>query len=304
LWHFQTVHHDTWDYDLTTGPKLLTVRHNGKPVDIVAQATKTGFVFVFDRVTGAPLWPIEERPVPPSDVRGERLSPTQPYPTKPPPFARQEVGLEDLNPYLDEAEYERVRDAIRNARNEGLFTPQTLSREQLSTPGEFGGSNWGGAAGDPSTGWLYVRSTDTPALHKLRVPGVWVPAFSSGVGNTPAARGRAVYQNYCEACHGQPTGNGIQAYGGSGLINVAASAPIASRRPSGTVRARCPQQRSNDHQRADGLAAHLYHRPCRGQRWRNCPVSTSRRGATYSNAAIYRRSHPLYWSARINVSRQ
>jgi quinoprotein glucose dehydrogenase len=222
LWHFQTVHHDTWDYDLTTGPKLLTVRHNGKPVDVVAQATKTGFVFVFDRVTGAPLWPIEERPVPPSDVRGEALSPTQPYPTKPPPFARQEVGLEDLNPYLDEPEYERVRDAIRNARNEGLFTPQTLSREQLSTPGEFGGSNWGGAAGDPSTGWLYVRSTDTPALHKLRVPGVWVAAFSSGVGNTPAARGRAVYQNYCEACHGQATGDGIHAYGGAALINVAA----------------------------------------------------------------------------------
>ena len=161
----------------------MTVRHNGKPVDIVAQATKTGFVFVFDRVTGAPLWPIEERPVPPSDVHGEKLSPTQPYPTEPPPFARQEVGLEDLNPYLDEAEYERVRNAVKNARNEGLFTPQTLTREQLSAPGEFGGSNWGGAAGDPATGWLYVRTTDTPALHKLRVPGVWVPAFSSGVGN-------------------------------------------------------------------------------------------------------------------------
>ena len=76
--------------------------------------------------------------------------------------------------------------------------------------------------GDPTTGWLYVRTTDTPALHKLRVPGVWVPAFSSGVGNTPAARGRAVYQNYCEACHGQPTANGMHAYGGSALINVAA----------------------------------------------------------------------------------
>jgi quinoprotein glucose dehydrogenase len=221
LWHFQTVHHDTWDYDLATGPKLLTVRHDGKPVDVVAQATKTGFVFVFDRVTGAPLWPIEERPVSPSDVRGERLSPTQPYPTKPPPFARQEFGLEDLNPYLDQAEYERVRAVLKNARNEGLFTPQTLTREQLSTPGEYGGSNWGGAAGDPATGWLYVRSTDTPALHKLRAPGVWEPAFSSGAGNTPAARGRAVYQSYCEACHGQPTARGIHVYDGSSLINLA-----------------------------------------------------------------------------------
>src|SRR4029079_8800782 len=92
LWHFQTVHHDTWDYDLTTAPKLLTVRHDGKMVDVVAQATKTGFLFVFDRVTGQPLLTIEERKTPVSDVPGEKLSATQPYPTKPPPFARQEFG--------------------------------------------------------------------------------------------------------------------------------------------------------------------------------------------------------------------
>jgi quinoprotein glucose dehydrogenase len=213
LWHFQSVHHDAWDYDLTTAPKLMKVRHNGRNVDIVAQATKTGFLFVFDRVTGAPLWPIEERPVPVSDVPGEMLSPTQPYPTKPPPFARQEFGLEDINPYLDEPERERIRETVKNARNEGLFTPQTLTREQLSTPGEFGGSNWGGAAADQSTGWLYVRSTDMPALHKLIAPGV-------GAGTTPAARGREVYQDYCEACHAQADQRGISAYGGGGVIDI------------------------------------------------------------------------------------
>ena len=215
LWHFQTVHHDTWDYDLTTAPKLLTVRHGGKTVDVVAQPTKTGFLFVFDRVTGTPLWPIEERAVPITDVPGEVLSPTQPFPTKPPPFTRHEFGIEDINPYLDEPERERIREIVKNARNEGLFTPQTLSREQLSATGEFGGSNWGGAAVDQATGWLYVRSTDMPTLHKLRAPGV-------GVGNTPQARGRAVYQNSCESCHDVADQAGIRVYGGGGVINIAA----------------------------------------------------------------------------------
>ena len=186
LWHFQTVHHDLWDYDLTTGPKLLTVRLNGKPVDIVAQPTKFGFLYVFNRVTGAPIWPVEERPVPQSDVPGEHTSATQPFPTKPPPFARLDFNIEDVNPHVDEAEQERIRDVLRNARNEGIFTPQTLTRNQISVPGEFGGSNWGGAAADPTTGWIYVRTVDTPAIHKLRAPGV-------GVGNTPAQRGRFVY---------------------------------------------------------------------------------------------------------------
>ena len=168
LWHFQTVHHDLWDYDLTTAPKLLTVRHNGAMVDIVAQATKFGLLYVFNRVTGAPLWPIEERPVPKSDVPGEESSPTQPFPTKPPPFARLKFDINDINPYLDDQEKERLRGILRNARNEGLFTPQSLTRDQISIPGELGGSNWGGAAADPTTGMLYIRSADQPGIHKLR----------------------------------------------------------------------------------------------------------------------------------------
>ena len=168
LWHFQTVHHDLWDYDLTTAPKLLAVRHNGATVDIVAQATKFGLLYVFNRVTGEPLWPIEERPVPKSDVPGEESYPTQPFPTKPPPFARLKFDINDLNPYLDDPEKERLRGILRNARNEGLFTPQSLTRDQISIPGELGGSNWGGAAADPTTGMLYVRTADQPGIHKLR----------------------------------------------------------------------------------------------------------------------------------------
>jgi quinoprotein glucose dehydrogenase len=219
LWHFQTVHHDIWDYDLTTAPKLLTVRHNGKNVDIVAQATKFGLLYVFDRVTGAPLWPIEERPVPKSDVPGEESWPTQPFPTHIPPFARLTFSEEDINPHVDEAERARLRGILRNARNEGLFTPQTLTRDQISIPGELGGSNWGGSAADPTTGMLYVRSADQPAIHRLRPPG------SGGGGGSPPQRGRAVYQQYCESCHGQAQSTGIQSLDRSTIINVKALGP-------------------------------------------------------------------------------
>ena len=99
LWHFQIVHHDLWDYDLTAAPQLITVRHNGKTIDAVAQASKHGFLFVFDRVTGEPLWPIEERPVPKSDMPGEQAWPTQPFPTVVPPFARQTMTADDMKPY-------------------------------------------------------------------------------------------------------------------------------------------------------------------------------------------------------------
>ncbi len=217
LWHFQTVHHDLWDYDLTTAPKLLTVRHDGKLVDIVAQATKFGLLYVFDRVTGQPLWPIEERPVPKSDVPGEASWPTQPFPTKLEPFARLKFTPDDINPHLDEAERARLRAILLNARNEGLFTPQTLDRDQISIPGELGGSNWGGAAADPTTGMLYVRTADQPAIHRLRPPGI-------GGGNPPQ-RGRAVYQQYCDVCHGEASAKGIRTPDASGLINLTARGP-------------------------------------------------------------------------------
>jgi quinoprotein glucose dehydrogenase len=166
LWHFQMVHHDIWDYDDNTAPKLLTVRHEGKSVDIVAQVSKQGFVWVFDRVTGKPLWPIEERPVPRSDMVGETVSPTQPFPTKPPPFARQKFTADDLSPYLSPEDRARFRDDILSARNEGMFTPPGR-RNTVQMPGNNGGANWGGAAVDPSGGKLIVVSKDLPAMLKL-----------------------------------------------------------------------------------------------------------------------------------------
>jgi quinoprotein glucose dehydrogenase len=170
LWHFQMVHHDIWDYDNATAPKLLTVRHEGRTVDIVAQAGKTGFLYVFDRVTGEPLWPIEERPVPRSDMPGEDTWPTQPFPTAPPPFARQTFTEKDLSPFIDDpAERARWIDDIRGARNDGLFTPPGV-RNTIQMPGNNGGSNFGGAAVDPRRGTMFVVSKDLPAMLKLTAP--------------------------------------------------------------------------------------------------------------------------------------
>jgi quinoprotein glucose dehydrogenase len=166
LWHFQMVHHDIWDYDDATAPKLLTVRHDGKTIDAVAQVSKQGFVWVFNRVTGEPLWPIEERPVPRSDMPREETWPTQPFPLKPPPFARQKFTVEDLSPFLEPEERARFRDEILSARNEGLFTPPGR-RNTMQMPGNNGGANWGGAAVDPTNGTLYVVSKDLPAMLKL-----------------------------------------------------------------------------------------------------------------------------------------
>jgi quinoprotein glucose dehydrogenase len=144
----------------------VTINPEGRRVDAVVQLTKQGFAFVFDRVTGKPIWPIEERPVPQSDVPGEQSSPTQPFPTRPAPFARLTFTEADVNPYLDADERQRILDIVRTSRNEGIFTPLSITRRQISVPGELGGANWGGAAADPETGMLYVRSADQPALHE------------------------------------------------------------------------------------------------------------------------------------------
>jgi quinoprotein glucose dehydrogenase len=190
LWHFQMVHHDIWDYDDATAPKLLKVRHEGKVIDAVAQVSKQGFVWVFDRVSGVPLWPIEERPVPRSDMKDEFAWPTQPFPTKPPPYARQKFTADDLNPYLEPEERARFRDQILSARNEGLFTPPGL-RPTIQMPGNNGGANWGGAAVDPANGLLYVVSKDLPAILKL-VPDPTAPAgtrYTSGFGLVTGGNG-------------------------------------------------------------------------------------------------------------------
>ena len=135
-------------------------------MDVVAQVTKQGFVWVFNRVTGEPLWPIEERPVPRSEMKGEETWPTQPFPSKPPPFARQKFTVDDLSPFLSPQDRARFRDDILSARNEGLFTPPG-QRGTIQMPGNNGGANWGGAAADPANGLLYVVSKDLPAMLRL-----------------------------------------------------------------------------------------------------------------------------------------
>src|SRR5690606_16391412 len=168
LWHFQTIHHDLWDYDLPVAPKLLTVRHDGREIAAVAQASKQGFLYVFDRVTGEPLWPIEERPVPASDVPGEHASPTQPFPTAPPPFARQSFTEADINPYIPEEDKAKLREIFRTHRNEGLYTPPSL-QGTIMMPGHNGGANWGSAAVDPVNGKLYIVSKELPTTANLQL---------------------------------------------------------------------------------------------------------------------------------------
>ena len=197
LWYFQMVHHDIWDYDNGTAPMLLTVRHNGKMRDVVAQVGKEGFVWVFDRETGESLWPIEERPVPRSNMPGEVTWPTQPFPVKPPPFARQSFTVKDLSPFLEPGERDEFQKTIEGARNEGLFTPPGVSNT-IEMPGNNGGANFQGAAVDPIHGKLFVISKDLPSMLKLELN----PRESLREGSSPEERGRAVFQTNCRLCHG------------------------------------------------------------------------------------------------------
>ena len=128
IWHQQLIHHDLWDFDIPQSAKLLTIRQNGKPRQIVAQATKQGFLYVFDRRTGQPIWPIEERPVPQTDVPGEWTSPTQPFPTKPAPFAKQSFTEKDINPYLPKEAQDELRARLRTLSQRGHLHSAELRR--------------------------------------------------------------------------------------------------------------------------------------------------------------------------------
>jgi quinoprotein glucose dehydrogenase len=173
-WYYQMVHHDIWDYDNASTPMLMTVLHNSKPVDIVAEASKTGFLWVFDRVTGKPLWPVEEHPVPKSPMQGEETWPTQPFPSKPAIFARQAFTSKDLSPYLTSEEHDRLKQKIDAARNNGIFTPPS-TQETIEMPGNNGGANFGGVASDPVHGWIYIISKDLPSMLKLTLSATAAP---------------------------------------------------------------------------------------------------------------------------------
>jgi quinoprotein glucose dehydrogenase len=202
IWYFQMVHHDIWDYDNGTAPMLLTVHHNGKIVDAVAQVGKVGFVWVFNRETGEPLWPIEEKPVPASEMPGEVTWPTQPFPSKPPPFARQSFTSKDLSPFLEPEERKQIIKTLAGARNLGLFTPPGVINT-VEMPGNNGGANFQGAAVDPTRGRLFVVSKDLPSLLKLELSPQDEPLEENPQGTgSLEERGQRVYESKCMLCHG------------------------------------------------------------------------------------------------------
>ena len=183
VWHFQGVKHDVWDLDFPAAPSLVTVTHDGKKVDAVAQITKTGFVFVLDRKTGKSLFPVEYRKVPASKVDGEKLAETQPYPVKPPPFTRQTFTEDMLTRRTPEA-HAAVLEQFRKVDSNGMYTPPSL-RGTMLMPGTDGGGEWGGAAYDPETGLLYVNSNEQPWIIRLVTHDT-----------------KSLYKNNCGGCHG------------------------------------------------------------------------------------------------------
>jgi quinoprotein glucose dehydrogenase len=196
LWHFQFVHHDLWDLDPSAAPQLTTIRHAGRTRDVVVAGVKTPWLYVFDRVTGEPIWPIEERPVPVSDMPGEHSWPTQPYPTNPPPHTRQSFGVDDISPYLPADEAARFTERLRAAKNLGLFTPINYG-DTVHVPTSNGGVLFGGMASEPATGAVYVINHDNPGILRLLRPGERM-----GRGGPPQLLGRAVYEQNCQSCHG------------------------------------------------------------------------------------------------------
>jgi quinoprotein glucose dehydrogenase len=225
LWHFQAVHHDLWDYDNASAPQLTTIRQNGRNIDVVAMAGKTGFLYVFDRVTGRPIWPIEERPVPTkSEVPGEVVYPTQPFPTNPPPFARQRFTADDVAPLLlSTAEQERFKAQVAAARNEGLFTPIGFT-DTVHMPGNQGGSNVGGTASHPRDGSVYVVGFNIPSILRLVDPSA-AGRGARGGGAAPPGPGLAVYLRDCQACHGADRAGTAE---GVSLVAIATSRTSAS----------------------------------------------------------------------------
>jgi len=164
-WHFQIVHHGLWDYDPASAPNLVTITVDGKRIDAVVQLTKQGWAFVFDRVSGKPVWPIEEKPVGRSDVPGEASWPTQPVPAKPPPFESQGVTLDDAFDATPELKAKAVAE-LKKYRLGPIYTPPSL-QGTVALPGVWGGANWGGGAFDPQSGRLFVKTTRSPAIFKL-----------------------------------------------------------------------------------------------------------------------------------------
>ncbi|HWL62192.1 MAG TPA: PQQ-binding-like beta-propeller repeat protein [Steroidobacteraceae bacterium] len=197
-WHFQMVHHDLWDMDPSAAPQLTTIRDGSRQREVVAIAGKTGWLYVFDRDTGEPVWPVEERPVPKSTMPGEQSWPTQPYPTKPEPFSKHTFTVDDISPYLTEAEATTFRQRLLGAKNLGLFTPISLE-DTVHVPTSNGGALFGGMASEPTTGAVYVIAHDNPGILKLLDPDAQP---RRGGGGPPVQPGQVLFQANCQVCHG------------------------------------------------------------------------------------------------------
>lgn len=189
IWYFQGVHHDIWDRDFPSAPSLVTVRHNGKNIDAIAQTTKQGFLYLFDRSTGAPLFPIEERKYPASTVPGEVASPTQPHPLKPEPYARQILTEDMLTTRTPEAHAWAVKQ-FRTFRSEGQFVPFGLNKQTVIFPGFDGGAEWGGPAVDVKSGVIYINANEMAWTGGLQ---------QNGAEKSP---GEGIYRSQCSVCHG------------------------------------------------------------------------------------------------------
>ena len=189
LWHFQGVHHDVWDRDFPSPPVLLTLHKDGREVDALAQTTKQGYLYVFDRATGKSLFPIEERPYPASNVPGEKTSPTQPFPTSPEPFARQKLTA-DMLTQRTVAAHQQALQQFHEFRSDGQFVPFSVDKQTVVFPGFDGGAEWGGPAVDPKTGVLYVNANDVP----------WTGGLTEN--KAAATPGAEIYQSSCASCHG------------------------------------------------------------------------------------------------------
>jgi len=198
IWHFQTVHHDVWDRDPPTAPVLVTVKKDGRTIPAVAQVTKSGFIFLLDRLTGQPLYPVEERPVADSsELKGERLSPTQPYPTVLPSFARQTISVADLNRLVPDSSYREIRKRLAGYHTGWFYPPSRQGT--IIFPGFDGGAEWGGPSYDPGTGLLYVNANEVPCVLTM----VDAPAAPPATGKvTVGQAARTLYAANCMACHG------------------------------------------------------------------------------------------------------
>jgi quinoprotein glucose dehydrogenase len=197
IWHYQTVHHDIWDRDLPTAPSLVTLNKDEKKIDAVAQPTKSGFIFIFDRVTGQPLFPIEEKPVPiVSDLVGEQPNATQPFPSLPLPFARQSLTEKDLNNLVPDSSYQDIKKRLASYKTGFIYNPPS-KQGTVIFPGFDGGAEWGGPAVDPATGIMYVNASEMPWILTM----VDIKEQSLGNENNLQA-GQRLYKTKCMACHG------------------------------------------------------------------------------------------------------